>query len=139
MRASHRLANSVTRWSDYLSIIVHLQQWKLAQECHKYAKIGSAFFQIRKNIQNLPKTCKLLPNPVTLVLTFSGTLLFRHFLMKRKNEQIHILSFLSVGLKVNLAAVLQVINHDYITFIRLTTGLLLPCDTWRRCDQIWQN
>ena len=50
---------SVTRWLDYFSIFSHLQQWKLAQSCHKFAKVGSAFCQIRNT---LSKICQRLVN-----------------------------------------------------------------------------
>ena len=38
---------SVTRWLDCFSIYGHLQQRKLSQICHKFAKLGSAFCQLR--------------------------------------------------------------------------------------------
>ena len=46
------LTSSVTRWLEYLSIFGHLLHWKLAQKCHKFATVGSAFCQI--NNRNLP-------------------------------------------------------------------------------------
>ena len=51
--------SSVTRWLDYFSIFGHLHQRKLPQNCHKYAKVGSAFCQIRNK---LPKICQRLFN-----------------------------------------------------------------------------
>ena len=54
---------SVTRWLDYFSIFGHLQNWKLAQKCHKFPKVGSTFYQIRnkpsKICQKLIKICQI--------------------------------------------------------------------------------
>ena len=50
---------SVTRRLDCFSIFGHLRQWKLSQKCHKFAKVSSAFCQIR----NKPlKFCQILVN-----------------------------------------------------------------------------
>ena len=63
-------------WPDgYISfpIFGHLQQWKFAQKCHKFAKVGSLFCQIRKKpfkiCQRFVKfyqSCEISPNQVTL-------------------------------------------------------------------------
>ena len=36
----------VTRWLAHFSIFGHLQPWKFAKQCHKFAKVGSTFCQI---------------------------------------------------------------------------------------------
>ena len=47
---------------DFFSIFGHLQQWKLAQSCHTFAKVCSAFCQIRNILSKIwPFTYKLLP------------------------------------------------------------------------------
>ena len=57
------------------SIFGHLQQWKLAQYCHKFAKVGSLFCQIRnkpskigQQLVNFCQSGEILPNLVTLVV-----------------------------------------------------------------------
>ena len=40
----------MTRWLVYFSIFGHLQHWKLAQQCNKFAKVGSAFSQVRNKL-----------------------------------------------------------------------------------------
>ena len=74
LRHSACLANSVTRWLDYFSIFGHWQRWKLPQECHKFAKVGAAFYQIRnkpsKFCQRFLYFCqsgKISPNLITLL------------------------------------------------------------------------
>ena len=64
---------SVTRWLNYFSIFGHLHQWNWAQKCHKFAKVGSAFCQIRnkplKICQRHVNCCQsgeISPNLVTL-------------------------------------------------------------------------
>ena len=64
---------SVTRWFDYVSIFGHLQQWKIAQKCKKFAKVGLLFCQKRNkpptSSQRLVKLChsdEISPNLVTL-------------------------------------------------------------------------
>ena len=49
----------MTRWLNHVSIFGHLQQWKLAQKCNKFTKVGLLFCQIRNK---LPKSCKRLEN-----------------------------------------------------------------------------
>ena len=58
--------SSVTRWLDYFSIFGHFQQWKLAQNCHKFAKVGSAFCQIRNELSKICQSGEILPNLVKL-------------------------------------------------------------------------
>ena len=57
--ASLNYTSSVTRWLYYLSIFCHLQQWKLAQWCHKFAKVGSAFCPIRNKLSKIWEIAKL--------------------------------------------------------------------------------
>ena len=64
---------SVTRWSYYLFIFGHWQQWKLAHSHKRIAKVGSKFCQIlNKPLQNWPRllkycqSCEISPNLVTL-------------------------------------------------------------------------
>ena len=64
----------MTRSFDLFSTFGHLQQFKLAQKCHNFAKVGSAFSQIRnkqsKICQRLVNFCQsgeISPNLVTLL------------------------------------------------------------------------
>ena len=61
------------KWLNYVSIFAHLQQWKLAQNWKKFAKVSLLFCQIR----NIPwkicprlikycQSCEILPDLVTL-------------------------------------------------------------------------
>ena len=59
----------------FFSILVHLPEWKLAQKCHKFAKVGSAFCLMRNNpskisqwLVNFCLSDKILTNQVTLNL-----------------------------------------------------------------------
>ena len=65
--------NTGTRWLNYVSIFGHLQQWKIAQKCKKFAKVGLLFCQKRNkpptSSQRLVKLChsgEISPNLVTL-------------------------------------------------------------------------
>ena len=76
--------SSVTIWLDHFSKFGHLQQWKLAQWCHKFAKVGSALCQIRdkpskicQRLVNFCQSVKNLPNLVTLMPSHLDLRLFR--------------------------------------------------------------
>ena len=65
---------SVTILYDYFSIFGHLQLWKLAQKCSKFAKLCLAFCQIRNKLSKICQilvyfcqSSKILPNLVTLI------------------------------------------------------------------------
>ena len=45
----------------FFSIFGQLHKWKLAQQCNKFAKVGSTFYQIEINLQKFKKTFKILP------------------------------------------------------------------------------
>ena len=69
LNATEIFRSSVTRWLHYCSIFGHLQQWKLAQKCDKFAKVGSAFCQIRNKaskffqwLVNFCQSGKISPN-----------------------------------------------------------------------------
>ena len=73
--------NSVTRWLDYFSIFGHLQKWKLAQLCHKFAKVGSAFYQMGneqskilpdlKSFAQLAKFCQIWSHRLNMARSMS--------------------------------------------------------------------
>ena len=70
----------MTRWLDCFSIFDRWQQWKLAQKCHKFAQVGSAFCQIRNKLskfcQRLINFCQsgeFSPNLVSLVVALGRT------------------------------------------------------------------
>ena len=61
---------------NYFSIFGHMQQWKLAQKCNKFAKVDSTFCQIRNKLSkicqwlaNFCQSSKILPNLVVLSMT----------------------------------------------------------------------
>ena len=73
--------DSVTRWLNCISILGHLQQWKLAQKCNKFAKVILLFCQIRnkpsKICQRLVKYCQsgeIAPNQVSLAYIDTTTI-----------------------------------------------------------------
>ena len=44
---------SVTRWLDFFNIWLFATQWRLALKCLKFAKVGSAFCQIRNRLSKI--------------------------------------------------------------------------------------
>ena len=69
---------SVTKWLDSFLIFGHLQQWKLAKLCHKFAKVGSGLCQIGNKPSKICQSGEISPNLVSLYLfSVAGRLVAR--------------------------------------------------------------
>ena len=62
---------SVTRWLDCFSIYGHLQQRKLSQICHKFAKLSSAFCQLRNKSSKMCQDLKTVAKVAEFCQTWS--------------------------------------------------------------------